>query len=261
MLLALGIILFIGLIMFHEWGHFMAAHRNGVETEEFGLGFPPRLWGKRLRAHKGDKTLYSINLLPLGGFVKMKGEHDEATGKGSFGAARLRGKAKILLAGVFMNLIAAYFIFMLLAIVGMPKVIDNQFTINRDTKIIREVKDKDVVLVGKVGDDTPAQKAGLKVDDRILRVDDTTITSPEDLIAINKAHAGKSVTLTYSRDNKETTVPIILSDNTDGKGYLGVSPMSGASGIQLQRSTWSAPVVAGGLIGQVTALTFKGLIS
>src|ERR1700741_2106708 len=96
-----GLFLFIGLVLVHEWGHFIMARRNGVDVEEFGLGFPPRLWSHKLKS--GMRL--SFNAIPLGGFVKMKGEHDYDTRKGSFGAASLGTKSKILLAGVTMNLI------------------------------------------------------------------------------------------------------------------------------------------------------------
>ncbi|MGB4795892.1 MAG: site-2 protease family protein, partial [Candidatus Saccharimonadales bacterium] len=76
----LGIILFLLLIITHEMGHFLVAKRNGVKAEEFGIFFPPKLWGKKM---KGGWD-FTINALPLGGFVKLKGEHDSDTEKGSF---------------------------------------------------------------------------------------------------------------------------------------------------------------------------------
>jgi regulator of sigma E protease len=65
----LAIILFIGLVLVHEWGHYIVARRNGVKSEEFGLGFPPRIWGKKLKSG----MVLSLNVLPLGGFEKLKG--------------------------------------------------------------------------------------------------------------------------------------------------------------------------------------------
>src|ERR1700712_4647972 len=99
-LLILGIVLFIGLILIHEWGHFIAARRGGVTVEEYGIFFPPRLYKKRM---KGGWN-FTINLVPLGGFVKLKGEHDTDTEPGSFGAATVWTKTKIMAAGVVMNL-------------------------------------------------------------------------------------------------------------------------------------------------------------
>src|ERR1700761_4084260 len=117
LLLILGLVLFIGLVVVHEFGHFIMARRNGVEVEEFGIFFPPRLYKHKT---KGG-WLFTINLLPLGGFVKMKGEHDVDTAKGSFGAASLSAKTKIMAAGVVMNLIIAYLLLIVVSLLGMPK--------------------------------------------------------------------------------------------------------------------------------------------
>ena len=74
-LLILGLVLFVLLVVVHEYGHFLVAKRNGVDVEEFGIGFPPKIFGKTVG--KGIfRCYYTINLLPLGGFVKLKGEHD-----------------------------------------------------------------------------------------------------------------------------------------------------------------------------------------
>jgi regulator of sigma E protease len=159
-LLALSaFILFIGLVVVHELGHFIVARRNGVEAEEFGIGFPPKAWSKRIKSPKGDYD-FSLNWLPLGGFVRLKGEHDADTEKGSFGAASLWVKVKIMLAGVVMNAVTAFALLTLLAIVGLPKVIENQFTVPSDTKIV-----KNEVVITALEADAPAAKAGLKEQD------------------------------------------------------------------------------------------------
>src|SRR5450755_2649762 len=97
LVIILIVLLFASLVILHEWGHFLAARRGGVDVEEFGIGFPPKVWGRKVRG-----TLYSINLLPLGGFVRLKGEDSADTGPGTFGGAKFSVKAKILLAGVGM---------------------------------------------------------------------------------------------------------------------------------------------------------------
>ncbi|MEX1995624.1 MAG: site-2 protease family protein, partial [Candidatus Saccharimonadales bacterium] len=140
LLFILGLLLFMGLVIIHEWGHLLAARRNGVEVEEFGLGFPPRLIGKKLKSG----MLLSLNLLPLGGFVKLKGENDADERPGSFGAASLPAKAKIMLAGVTMNLLAGLALLTILALIGMPKILDQrtvgeeQFTVASDTRITHQ---------------------------------------------------------------------------------------------------------------------------
>lgn len=271
-LLVVGILLFIGLVVVHEFGHFVMARRGGVEVEEFGIFFPPRLWKKRM---KGGYD-FTINLLPLGGFVKMKGEHDSDTAKGSYGAARTRTKVKIMLAGVGMNLLAALVLFTILAWVGMPKLIDNQFTVKSDTKVIQNN-----VLISYIEPGSPAAKAGLQVRDRITAVGGKgecsnrascavdvepvrRINSSSDLQKATSAYAGKTVGIDYVRDGKtrhtfaplRTDAVVHASQKTaNPKGHLGVEPTE----YTLQRSTWSAPVVAVGLSAQLTGLTYQGL--
>src|SRR5688500_5453022 len=103
LLLIIGLVLFIGLVVIHELGHFIVARRNGVEAEEFGIGFPPRAWSKKIKGKNGKPGfVFSLNWLPIGGFVKLKGESDAATEPGTLGAAKAWPKAKIMLAGVAM---------------------------------------------------------------------------------------------------------------------------------------------------------------
>jgi regulator of sigma E protease len=262
---AIGIILFIGLVLVHEWGHFIVAKRNGVKSEEFGLGFPPRAWGKKL---KSGMTL-SLNWLPLGGFVKLKGENDSDERKGSLGAASLWVKAKIMLAGVTMNLLAGLAILTVLALIGMPKLLtqDNvgqdQFTVASDTKIINQQ-----LMVGPIQPGSPAQKAGLRSTDTLVSISSGNVTknvaTVEQIHDATTALAGKNVSIIYKRDGQVSQKPARLlsksevdaSQNTnDPKGYLGIIPTT----LQIQRSTWSAPIVALGLTKQIVVLTFQGL--
>ncbi len=115
-----GLIILVLLIVAHELGHAVVARRNGVKVEEFGIGFPPRAWARKL----GNGVLFSLNWLPLGGFVRLHGEHDSATGKGTYGAASFWVKTKILLAGVVMNWLVAAVLFTVLAWVGLPKLVE-----------------------------------------------------------------------------------------------------------------------------------------
>lgn len=259
-LLFVGLVLFIALVVIHEMGHFIVARRNGVVAEEFGIGIPPRIWKKQMK--NGWKL--SLNLLPLGGFVKLKGEHDNDTRPGSFGAATLWVKTKILMAGVFMNLLAALILFTIIAGAGMPNVItkdnvgEDQFTVKSDTRVIKDVSNKDVVLVGQVEGRSPAEKLGIQPDDRIRSVAGMPITDSEELRAQTQSHAGQTVDVAFDH-NGQTKQGSAQLNNTSP--YLGVSTYSGATGVQLRRSTWSAPIVAVGLSVQVTRLTFKGISS
>lgn len=260
LLMILGLILFVLLVVVHEFGHFIMARRNGVEVEEFGIGFPPRAWSKKLKSG----MLFTLNWLPLGGFVKLKGEHDADTAKGSYGAASLWSKTKIIGAGVAMNLIVAIIMFTLLAIIGMPKVIENQFTVSSDTKIMRNE-----VLIANIEDNSPASQAGLQPRDQLTSIgiengETVQITEAESLPEATKKFQGQKVQLSFERDGKVNKVDVQLrstdeveaSKNSENpKGYLGVVPAE----FTLQRSTWSAPIVGVGITKQFTELTLKGL--
>jgi regulator of sigma E protease len=258
MLLFVGLFLFVLLVVLHEYGHFLVAKRNGVEVEEFGVGFPPKLFGKKLG--KGIfEGYYTINLLPLGGFVRLKGEHDADKSKGAFGAVGTSAKLRIMLAGVAMNLVTALILFTGLAWLGMPQVIDNQFTVASDSKTIRAE-----VLAGYVEPGSPAAKAGLTGGSQIVSLNGKQLTEKTQLRAITSANAGKTVPIVYQKNGTTTKTQVTLlteqevaaSLKTDNpKGYLGVAP----SEYKLVRSTWSAPVVAVGLSAQLTGLTLKAL--
>lgn len=264
-LFLLALVLFIGLILVHEWGHFIVARRNGVDVEEFGLGFPPRAIKKKLKSG----MVLSLNWLPLGGFVKLKGESDSDGRKHSFGAASLGVKTRILLAGVGMNLLVGVVILTALAWIGMPKIItqasvgQDQFTVASDTKVIRQE-----VRIGGIVRGSPADNAGLRGTDLLKSISGNGQTRQVHTILqihdATTAFAGQKVTLTYQRNGKIISQQIQLlnkevvqaSLNTDNpKGYLGIEPTY----IQIQRSTWSAPVVAAGFTKQLVELTFKGL--
>lgn len=264
-LLVLGLVLFIALVVVHEWGHFIMARRNGVTVEEFGIFFPPRLFKRKT---KGGWD-FTINALPLGGFVRMKGEHDSDTEKGSFGAASTWAKTKIMAAGVVMNLVVAVVLLAILAVIGMPQLVPNQFTVPSDTKVVRSE-----LLISYVEPHSPASKAGLKPGDKLLAVGSLPcsnangicqkLSTADELKQITSAYEGLDLKIQYSRGGKvaittatlRSTKEVKASEKTsEPKGYLGVAP----STYQLTRSTWSAPIVAVGLTGQFTALTFEGL--
>jgi regulator of sigma E protease len=260
LLLVVGIILFIGLVVVHEYGHFIVARRNGVGVEEFGIFFPPRLYKRKT---KGG-WMFTINAVPLGGFVRLKGEHDSDTAPGTFGAASLWVKSKIMAAGVAMNLLTALVMFTILAVIGMPKLIPNQFSVKSDTQLLSQR-----VLIGYVEPGSPAQKAGLQPEDEITDISlpgysPVGISDASKLPSITRDFAGKTVNVYYTRAGHEhqarttlLTAKVVAASRKTGnpKGYLGISPTQ----FTLQRSTWSAPIVAVGLSGQITALTFEGL--
>lgn len=259
LLLIVGLLLFVGLVVVHEFGHFIMARRNGVDIEEFGIGFPPRLFKKKMPGG----WIFTINLLPLGGFVKMKGEHDSDTKPGTFGAASVWAKTQIMAAGVIMNLLTAFVLLTILALIGIPTLIPNQYTVKSDTKTTHNE-----IIIGAVEADSPASMAGVKTSDHLVAIGvpghEQQLSSSKQLTTATKALAGKIVAVIVNRHGQakrltttiRTTAVVNASLKTSKPlGYLGVYPTD----YTLQRSTWSAPIVAGGLIKQFTVLTFKGL--
>ena len=215
------------LVTVHEFGHFIAARRNGVNVLEFGIGFPPRAmaWMKdpktgkwhRLPRDKWSKDkatkvvysdstdksfaqkgmIFSLNWLPIGGFCQMDGESAADTKPGTFGKAGFWSKTKILFAGVAMNWLVAAIIFTILAWAGMPEFIDNQFTIGIDTRTTSEP-----IEITSVAEGSPAEKAGMQAGDYIMAVDGTEINYISEVTDINKEKAGEEVTYTLQRNTK-----------------------------------------------------------
>lgn len=149
-------VIILGLLIFvHELGHFLLAKKNKVRVQEFGFGFPPRIFGL-----KRGETIYSINAIPLGGFVKIYGE--EGQGKEdsrSFASKNIKQKAGILLAGVTMNIILAVIIFSLGHFIGLPTALSDE-----------EVDAFPAARVEIIGlsPDSPAGAAGVKLGDQVI---------------------------------------------------------------------------------------------
>lgn len=242
-----GLLILTFLVVIHELGHAIVARRNGVEVEEFGIGFPPRAYERKLK----NGILFTINWLPLGGFVKLKGEHDEGSGKGSYGSASLWAKAKILLAGVGINWVAAAAIFMILSLVGIPKLLPNQFSVPADT-----VANNGPVVAARVVDGQPAAKAGIKNGDEIISLGNTQITDAATLTSAAKENAGRTLPITFKSDGREKTTNVTLNTPDKSKnGYIGIASAQQST----LRSTWSAPIVGVGLAAQLTYETVKGI--
>ncbi|MEE0888264.1 MAG: M50 family metallopeptidase [Candidatus Saccharimonadaceae bacterium] len=222
-----GLLVLMFLVTAHEFGHFIAARRNGVNVLEFGIGFPPRIaawmkdpktgkWRKLPRKEwskdKVSKVVYSsaddksfaqkgmvfsLNWLPIGGFCQMDGESAADSREGTFGKAGFWAKTKILFAGVTMNWLVAILIFTILAWTGMPEFLDNQFTIGADTRT-----DSTPVRIASVAEDSPAARAGLKAGDYILTVEGAEVRHASDVMGINESHAGEIVSYVIQRDIK-----------------------------------------------------------
>jgi regulator of sigma E protease len=244
--IVVGLLLLMTIVTLHELGHAIMARRNKVVVEEFGLGFPPR--AKVLGKQKG--TLITLNWLPIGGFCKLKGEFDSATTKGSFGSAGFWAKTQILLAGVLSNAILAVLIFTVLSLFGMPKVIEDQFTMPNDTVITKSP----IKIVNSPDPDSPAGKAGIQKDDEIVAINGDALTDSTVLPKITEQNKGKTINIEYRHDGELIQKDVELRSEPNG-GYLGVS--SGQS--ETFRATWSAPIVGVVNTGQFMWWSLCGL--
>jgi regulator of sigma E protease len=240
-----GLLILVFLVVVHELGHAIVARRNGVVVEEFGIGFPPRIFGRKLK----NGVLFSVNLLPLGGFVKMQGENDAAQHKGDYGAATFGQKTRILLAGVTINWFVAAVLLSILALTGLPKILDNQYSQPGDTKIV----EKPVELTS-ISNGYPAQKAGLKNGDEVILLAGRSVPTPESFVAITKQYKGQTIAVVYNRGGVEETTQVTLRNSTTG-------PLFGAElgQSELIKATWSAPLVGVVTTAQLTWATLQGV--
>jgi len=199
--LVLGILTFFVvltvLVLVHEAGHFTFAKLFGVRVDEFGLGFPPRVAGRRVRG-----TLYSLNAIPLGGFVKMRGENGEDTAPDSFGAKPPWQRLVILAAGPIMNVLLAVAVFFVMFSVGYPK---------------------GLTTITGVASGSPAQRAGLIAGDRITRVDGRTVADRAALQDAIAARLGHAVTLTVVDSGITRIVRVVPRVHPpNGQGAVGI---------------------------------------
>ncbi len=194
-ILALG-----GMIIIHELGHFLAARFFKIPVEEFGLGLPPRI--ATLFTWQG--TAFTLNALPLGGFVRPLGENDPDVLDG-LAAANPWKRLGVLLAGPFMNLLTAVVIFsIMIAQIGMP--IPGQ------------------VMLGEVLADSPAAEVGLMNGDQLISVAGKNISSVQEAVSLIREHRDEPVEIIVIRDNETLTfTPTPLSSRSAEVGALGVS--------------------------------------
>ncbi|MBU1327308.1 site-2 protease family protein [Patescibacteria group bacterium] len=236
-----GVVFFIILsilVLVHELGHYLTARLIGVDVEEFGLGLPPRIAGKKIKG-----TVYSVNWLPIGGFVKLLGEDDEEeTGSkkrsGSFRryfwARSKKERSIILLAGVFMNFLLAVFLTSFLLTQG-----------------VREPSGR--VYIETVITGSPGEQAGLFKGDAIKSVElwpkitldmspPIEIKTTKDLIEFTRKNAGQKIQIIFTRNGDEKAVILVpRSAPPVGEGPMGIA----ISDLEERKYAWTqAPVKA-----------------
>jgi len=207
------------LILVHEFGHFIVAKKSGIRVDEFGLGFPPKIWTK-----KWGETNYTLNAIPFGGFVKIFGEDTHSGNISEFDKSRsFQYKPKwiqalVLVAGVTMNIIFAWLLLSLGFMIGIASPMDSRFG---------DVTDVHVVIT-EVLPDSPAKKAGLRAGDAILSLvtdnsvlKDNTLTSDSARDFIEKSD-GKNIGVVYTRGNSVHQTAIVEPNGNIVPGKLAI---------------------------------------
>ncbi|OIO06488.1 RIP metalloprotease RseP [Candidatus Falkowbacteria bacterium CG_4_9_14_3_um_filter_36_9] len=223
------IIILSALVFVHELGHFLVARKFGVKAEEFGIGFPPRAWGvykskdgrwKQVRGGRkvddAADTIYSINWVPLGGFVKLGEDEDGGGDPNHFANKPIWQRTFMISAGVTMNIIFAAVILAIGLMIGLPQELNN-------VSPLAKVSDKNIQII-QVLAGSPADMAGIKIGDIIIGVDKEKIIKSEDLQKYVNERTGEELTYQIKRGNEEIAIkiiPILMEDT--GAGGIGIA--------------------------------------
>ncbi len=213
------LVLFV-LVLVHEWGHFIVAKKTGMRVDEFGIGFPPKLFSVTWRG-----TEYTFNLFPIGGFVRIYGEDAESAAEDgdfnrSFVAKSRWAQAAVLVAGVVMNVVLAWFLFFIIMVMGQPTAVD-EATAGPDARL----------TIVQVLPESPAAEAGIPVGAVITDLrsgqDYDQILNYTSFSAFVADHTEQDISLTYSLGQTEQTVTLrpetgVITDTPERKA-IGVS--------------------------------------
>jgi len=230
----------------------MMARRAGIKVKEFGFGLPPRIWGKQV-----GETLYSINWIPLGGFVRMLGQDDfdykealkAAKSPRSFENKTPWQRTKVLCAGVAMNLILALFLLSVAYTVGMQPIIEGTSSFEKALQY------KDIV-VKEIEKDSLAQSAGLQINDVILAANGKFFSNVEEVSSYTKEHAGQRIDYRILRNEEE--LDLSITPNLEDKS-IGIVMLQEAELKEIQYPFYKAPLYALEDIWGISKLTVKGL--
>lgn len=233
------------LILVHEWGHYIVAKKTGMRVDEFGIGFPPKLFG-----YKKGETEYTLNLFPIGGFVRIYGENaaDVAAADAapdSFTSKSKTAQAAVLIAGVVMNIILAWCLFVVVLVMGIPTAVSES-----------EAGESAQLRVQQILPNSPAEAADLPVGATIseVRTTDKTVSVPTPTSFKQLATGGDPLTITYSyaEEEYETVVTPVTSLETDAQSD---EPLVGVGLSLIEVTSYSLPAA----LQQATVQTGVGL--
>lgn len=247
-------VIILGLLIFvHELGHFISARKLGVRVEEFGFGFPPRMFGvykdkngkwKKVvgnkELEKDQKTVYSMNWLPIGGFVKIFGEEGEGSNNPkSFSSKPAWVRGLILSAGVIMNFVLAMVLLTIGFKIGLPQAIE-------EGDEARDVK----IQIAQVVNDSPAKESGLNVGDEIVTVNGEEFLEIKDLQEEIKSESGSEINIEVKRGDEVVIVKSTPRENPpEDEGALGIAlAKTGIVSYPFFQSIWMGITTTFGLV-------------
>ena len=201
----IAILVFSLLIILHELGHFLLAKKFGVRVEEFGLGLPPRLFGKKI-----GETIFSLNMIPFGGFVRMHGEEENIKDSRSFTGKPIWQRILIIIAGCVAFWIVAFILLSIVFGMGAPIAISDE-----ENNGLTDIK----VQIIAVAVDSPADKAGLEIGDTIKEFN--KVKEVQEFIEANK---GELIILTIKRGREVFDASLIPRiEPPEGEGAIGIA--------------------------------------
>lgn len=234
------------LIILHELGHFLTAKKFGIKVEEFGIGYPPRLFGKKF-----GETLYSINLLPLGGFVRIYGHEKRIKDSRSFSEKPAWQRALVILGGVIVFWIIAAILLTIVMYMGVPTQIEdsqNDNLVNPRVQIIEVVQG------------SPAESAGIKIGDSVKSIEfkneSIDITKVKELQEFTATHKGKEITLSIERGKEIFETSLVPRESfPETQGPIGISLVR----TSIKSYSWYEAPIQGVLATvNLTAMVVKG---
>jgi regulator of sigma E protease len=240
LLSAIAFVVVFGLVVLvHEAGHFLSARQAGITVQEFGFGYPPRI--KTLAVRNGVK--YTLNAIPLGGFVLMSGEEDP-TAPGSFASKSAWLRIRTLVAGPVMNLVLAVVLFAVAAAMGQQVAVGH-------------------VLVTSVAAGSPAEGAGVQTGDLIIAIDGQTVRNTVELVERTQAVLGQEVSLSLLRGSETLTVrliPRVQPPAGEGAMGVGIAMQEGWTVETVRQPLWQAPWQGVREAWSALALTVAGFV-
>jgi regulator of sigma E protease len=221
LLSAIAFVTVLGLVVLvHETGHFLSARQAGITILEFGFGYPPRIKTLAVR----DGVEYTLNAIPLGGFVRMLGEEDP-TAPGSFASKSAWARIRTLVAGPAMNLLLAVVLLAAAAVMG------EQIQVGR-------------VLVTSIATGSPAEGAGIQAGDLITAIEGQTVRNTLELVERTQAVLGQEVSLSLLRGSEALTVrltPRVQPPPGEGAMGIGITMQEGWTVETVRQPIWEAP--------------------